>query len=435
MFRGEGNAPPSGRVSPRSSALAPFRIRSFQLQWPADLFTAWAFEMETLILGWYILAETGSVFMLTLFGALQYLGTLIAPMLGVAGDRAGHRNVLAAMRGAYTVLAASLLLLSLAGQLQPLVVLVLAMLNGLVRPSDQGMRAALMAETMPPAHLIPAASISRTTTDSARIAGALLGAGLFAAAGMTVAYVAVTTIYAIGLVLTLCIPRVPRAANVAHGEASVTALVQRPSPWRDLREGIAYIWRTPHLLACMWLACLVNLSAFPLTGGLLPYVARDIYHTHQTGLGYMAASFAGGALCGSILMSLAGGRMRPARMMLIFGAGWYAALLVFAQTSTLVPGLFALFLTGLVQSFSMVPLTVLLLRTAGDRFRGRVMGVRMMAIYTLPLGLLAAGALTSRIGFTATATLYAVSGIVCVALIAALWRKHLWPLDAPGNDL
>ncbi len=38
-------------LAPRVSALAPFRIRAFRFQWPADLTTSWAFEMETLILG------------------------------------------------------------------------------------------------------------------------------------------------------------------------------------------------------------------------------------------------------------------------------------------------------------------------------------------------------------------------------------------------
>ena len=35
--------------------------------------------METLILGWYILTQTNSVFLLTLFASLQWMGTLIAP--------------------------------------------------------------------------------------------------------------------------------------------------------------------------------------------------------------------------------------------------------------------------------------------------------------------------------------------------------------------
>ena len=47
------------------TALAAFRTRSFRFQWPADLCTAWALEMETLILGWYVLTETGSVVPIT----------------------------------------------------------------------------------------------------------------------------------------------------------------------------------------------------------------------------------------------------------------------------------------------------------------------------------------------------------------------------------
>ena len=85
----------------RLPALAPFQVRSFRFQWPADLLTSWAFEMETLILGWYVLVETGSVLWLTVFGALGYGGTLLAPMLGVTSDRIGHRTVLCAMRAIY----------------------------------------------------------------------------------------------------------------------------------------------------------------------------------------------------------------------------------------------------------------------------------------------------------------------------------------------
>src|SRR6267154_3655994 len=69
----------------RPSALAPFRIRNYRFQWPADLLTSWAFEMETLVLGWYVLVETGSVLLLTLLVSLNYVGTLAAPLFGVVG--------------------------------------------------------------------------------------------------------------------------------------------------------------------------------------------------------------------------------------------------------------------------------------------------------------------------------------------------------------
>ena len=69
---------------------------------------------------------------------------------------------------------------------------------GLVRPSDLGVRGALVATIMPPDQLVGAISISRTTMDTARIAGALSGAGLFASLGMGPAYVAIVGLYVAG---------------------------------------------------------------------------------------------------------------------------------------------------------------------------------------------------------------------------------------------
>ena len=99
--------------------LAAFRVRSFRFQWSADLLTSWAFEMETVVLGWYVVTQTGSVLVLTVFGSLQYVGTLAAPMFGVLGDRRGGRAMLRAMRATYAALAAVLAALALAGALTP----------------------------------------------------------------------------------------------------------------------------------------------------------------------------------------------------------------------------------------------------------------------------------------------------------------------------
>ena len=242
------------------SALAPFRVRNYRFQWPADLLTSWAFEMETLILGWYVLVETGSVLLLTVFASLGYVGTLVAPMFGVVGDRIGHRDLLAMMRATYAVLAAVLMTLALSGHLAPLYVFIIAAVMGIVRPSDLGVRGALVATIMPHGQLIGAISISRTTMDTARIAGALSGAGLFAALGMGPAYVAIVCLYLTATALTLCIvaPAKPHAAGEAASEA-----LQR-SPLRDLKEGVAYVWTTPRMQAALWVAFLANLTAYPL---------------------------------------------------------------------------------------------------------------------------------------------------------------------------
>ena len=412
----------------RPSALAPFRIRNYRFQWPADLLTSWAFEMEMLILGWYVLVETGSVLLLTLFASLNYGGTLIAPMFGVVGDRIGHRDLLAMMRASYAVLASTLMTLALTGWLSPLYVMIIVAIMGLVRPSDLGVRGALVATIMPHDQLIGAISLSRTTMDTARIAGALSGAGLFAALGMGPAYIAIAGLYVIATMLTLCVV----APSKPHPVDPLADAALLRSPMRDLKEGVAYVWSSQRMRAVIWIAFLANLTAYPLTNGLLPYIAREIYGTNQTGLGYLSASFAVGSLIGSIALSMIGG-LRVARLMIAATIMWYATLLVFAQVQSVPAAMACLMLAGFAQSLCMISLAVILMRTASEHFRGRVMGVRMLVIYSLPLGLLAAGSLIGEIGFAATATFYAVAGLALMMAVVVHWRADLWHVHAPAN--
>ncbi|MGY3446179.1 MULTISPECIES: MFS transporter [unclassified Bradyrhizobium] len=412
----------------RTSALAPFRIRSYRFQWPSDLLTSWAFEVETLVLGWYVMVETGSVLLLTVLASLQYVGTLVAPVVGMIGDRMGHRDLLAVMRFAYTVLAGTLMTLALTGHLAPLNVMIIVAIMGLIRPSDLGVRGALLADIMPPEQLVGAISLARTTQDSARIAGALTGAGLFAALGIGYVYVGIASFYFIAAILMLCMSRPKSHGTVDH------AAIDLPGSklLRDLKEGIVYAWSGPGMRAALCVAFLANLTAFPLTNGLLPYVARDIFHTDQTGLGYLSASFAVGSLIGSITLSMAGG-VRIARLLIGATLAWYAMLLVFVELRTMPVAMACLLLAGIAQSMSMISAAVMLMRNASAHLRGRVMGVRMMVIYGLPLGLLAAGSLIDLIGYTATGTLLAAAGFIAMLAIALHWRADLWPVHAPAN--
>ena len=412
-------------LTARVPALAPFQIRSFRFQWPADLLASWAFEMEGVILGWFVLVSTGSVLALAVFGSLQFLGTLISPLFGMAGDRIGNRSLLCLMRATYLAVAMALAVLFLAGLAAPVPVFALAIVMGLVRPSDITLRNLLVGETMPASYLMRAMGVSRTTADSARVVGALSGAGLVAALGSGLAYVVVCAVYAASLMLTL---------NVGIKRVRVVGEeVSHASPMRALRQAFAYIWATPDMRALMLLAFLMNFAAYPLVGSLLAYVAKDIYSLDQTGLGWLIACFAGGALLGSIAISIHGARIRPARTMLAGAVAWFTLNLAFSWVATPLWGEVVLFLAGFVQSFCMIPMAVLLLRVADPKFRGRVMGVRMLAVYGLPIGLLLSGPLVERVGFSLTGSLYSLLGIVFTLLIAVSWRAHLWHPASAAN--
>ncbi len=416
-------------TGPRPSALAPFHIRNYRFQWPSDLLTSWAFEIETLVLGWYILVETGSVLLLTILASLQYVGTLVAPALGMVGDRIGHRDLLVVLRLTYTALASTIMVLALTGHLAPFNVMIIVAIMGLIRSSDLGIRSALLADIMPARQLVGAIGLSRTTQDSARIAGALTGAGLFAVLGIGLVYAAVACLYLIAAILMSCLTRPERSVATTDLPANSRAVSRLLG---ELKEGIVYAWNGPGMRAALCVAFLANLTAFPLTGGLLPYIARDIFHTDQTGLGYLSASFAVGSLIGSITLSLVGG-LRIARLLIGATLAWYAMLLVFVEIRAMPVAMACLVLAGIAQSMSMISAAVILMRTASAHLRGRVMGVRMMVIYGLPLGLLAAGSLIDIIGYSATGSLYAAAGFIAMLAIAFRWRADLWPLHAPAN--
>ena len=412
-------------TSERHSALAPFGIKSFRFQWTADLATSWAFEMEALILGWFILVETGSVTLLALYGALQYCGSLISPLFGVAGDRMGHRKVFFMTRLVYVLLAATYCVLAFTHALTPLYALILAGICGLMRTSDMLLRNALIAQTVPAEQLTGALGISRLTYDSAKVAGALSGVGMFAAFGMGWAYAMVLAMYAISWCLTF---------GIAGQQPHMTGARTEPdSVWVELSESFTYAWANPVILGCIFFAFLVNIFAYPFFLGLLPYVAKNIFELDQAGYGLLSASFSFGGLLGSVILALNRFNLGTARSVIVASAAWFVLIFIYANATSLVWVHLLLIGSGFFQSICLIPVASIMIRETEAKFWGRMMGIRMLAIWGLPAGLLLSGPLINAIGFRATAMLYPAAGIVLTLLMVWHWRDALWAKNANAN--
>ena len=414
--------------SARPSVFAPFSVRSFRFQWPADLIASWAFEMEVLILGWYVLVESDSVLLLVIYGALQYVGSLVSPLFGVAGDRIGYRRLFILTRLLYALLALILVVLAVYDLLTPLIVLVIAGISGMIKPSDIMMRFALIAQTLPANQMIGALGLSRVTTDSARIAGALAGVGIFALFGLVPAYIAVTILYILSCVLAAGVSSVSKPASAGRVAESKFA-----SPYQDLCQAFQYVWAKPELLGAFSLAFLVNVLAYPIFLGLLPFVAKNIYDIGQAGLGLLGASYALGSLLASLAVSVNRFSIGPARLMLISAICWFLIDLCFAQTTLMSAGLVLLLCAGFAQSMCLTPLAGVMLKCSDPAYRGRVMGMRMLAIWGLPTGLMLAGPLIDTMGFAVTTTVYSFAGLMLTLAITYRWRFELWSASAPIN--
>ena len=252
-----------------------------------------------------------------------------------------------------------------------------------------------------------------------RIVGALVGASLFAWVGLGVAYLGVTMLYLLGFIVGWGI-HTTHGTSVGHGA------------WRELGLGARYVIKTPIIAQLMLLAFIVNLFAFPISHGLLPVMARDVFAVDELGLAKLTAAYAMGALAGSVLIALVFRSRDPKNLTLGFMVAWVALLVVFTRMPNAEWALLVLIFVGVSQSLSMTSMSVYLLGITRLEFRGRVLGVRMLAVYGLPIGLLAGGWMLETIGVRTALTLFAGVGLAVV--VGAIWAgRHVFYGD-PDHD-
>ena len=416
-----GKPAPAGPPGPRRAGgagrglLAPFAVRSFRFQWGSDMTASSGFEMENLILGWYVLVQTGSPFLLSVVAALQYGGTLLAPGLGVVADRVSRRTMLLSMRAAYALIAGTAAGLGLAGWLEPWHAFVIAGLGGFLRPLDMMIRFSLLADTIPPRLLMNASGFQRLSMDAPRIIGALAGAGIMAAFGVGAAYAAVAGFYLLATLIGFGISPPP----LSRPELPAGTATARFAG--EFGRGLAYIRSSGMIRFVLFLALLANLLAYPSITGLLPVVAKVVYGVDENGLAQLIVALAIGALLASTVVAVV--RLRPPATVTAIGlVVWLALVAALAFTGSHTSGMAVLFLIGCAHSLAMISMGVALLMVTSPAYRGRVMGVRMLAVYGMPVGLLAGGALIEWMGVRFQIVTFAIAGLVLFGLAAAATR-------------
>jgi Na+/melibiose symporter-like transporter len=387
-----------------------FRIRSFRFQWVADGLATWASEIDLLVLSWFVLVDTDSPFLVGLLGALRFTGTLLGPLYGIVVDRIDRTKLFVGIRVFMACLAATMMALVLTESLQVWHAFLLATAVGLARQFDMVVRQALLADVVPRESLMNAVGLARSTMDAARITGALAGGQLLARLGLGEAYVAVAALYLVSSLFAL-------GATLGVSKTARTS----GGAWQQFTSGIAFMRNDQTITAVMALAFLVNLTAFPLNNGLLPVVARDVYGAGPTGLSILAASIAAGALAGSVGMAAIGRSSRPASLMFAGIVVWHGALIGFGFIPALAIGVPVLALFGASTSMAMITMQTVLMTVTTPEYRGRVMGVRALAVYGLPMGLLIGGWLAESMGVRGSILVLGTAGMALTLAAAARW--------------
>ena len=390
-------------------------MRDFRYLWLSDSAVASAEQMEFLVLAWFILQETDSPFLLGLYAALRFTGTLFSPLYGIIVDRYDRRRLVQGVRAGFPCYASLLLFLVATGSLHVWHVFVLVGIMGMGKAFDTVARQTLIPDIVPREGILNAVALTRSGRDVMQIVGPLVGGVLLTQFGMSWSYVAIVGMYSTGAILSTRLQLRTQSRSTPDSESMVA----------NIRQAVVYVRKEEVVLGLLVLAFLVNLTGFPLNNGLLPVYARDVLDVGATGLGQLLGAYSAGGMLGSITIAVVPRLRRPGALVTLAAIGWHAAILTLAMIVWFGPAAGVLALAGLAQSFTMVAMTTLLLSVTPSDMRGRVMGLRSLAVYGLPLGLLASGALADLFG---APTALAINGGIGITLGVAipLWTRRMW---------
>ena len=401
----------------RKSGKNPFRVlryADYKFVWSSEALSLWAIEMEIIVLAMFVLRDTGSPLLVGLIGALKFAGTLLGPLYGLMVDRFDRKKLLVRVRLFGVLLAVILTTLIITDTLQLWHAYVIVTAGSMVRMLDLVLVQALTADAVPAHSLHGAIGLSRSTLDGARVVGSIAGGTIFELVGLDWAYVTISILYLLATLAALKVDS--RVVTTKLGTESIR---------QGLSEGLRYVRKSDLLPGLIFFSFLIEFSAFPIVNGLMTVIGDELYGLGGTGIGLLAAAASIGALSGALLLGVKKNIANPGRIVIIGSITWHLLMLVLALTPPLTVFVVVLVLWGFSGGTTFVAMVVGLLRAAPAETRGRVMGIRSLGIYGLPLGLLLGGWISEEFGSAEMIGTLGGIGLVATLIAAIKWPALL----------
>jgi MFS family permease len=358
-----------GRVT--FAALSVPNYRRYYSGQAVSLIGTW---MQMTAQAWLVLTLTHSAAALGVIIALQTLPVLLlTPYGGVLADRMNKRRVMIALQSAMGVQALILGVLTVTGAVRVWEIGVLAVLLGLNNAFENPSRQSFMIEMVGADNLRNAVSLNSVLVNVARSVGP-------AVAGLLIASVGVGECFLINAASFVAV-----IGSLARMD--LTALNPTPPQPRargQLREGLAYVRRTPELAVPLVMMGLVGCLTYEFQVSL-PVMAKTGLHVGATGFGFMTAAMGLGAVVGGLLVATRGRTgLRP--LVLAAAAFGFAVALATAAPSLPLELVALAFAGGASISFMSTGNSTLQL-AARPAMRGRVMALWFVAFQgSTPVG-------------------------------------------------
>jgi MFS family permease len=359
--------------------------------------------MQTVAQGWLVLELTGSGTALGLVAAAQFLPLLLlAPYGGLLADRMDKRRLLIVTQSALGLIALTLGVLVVAGVVELWMVVALAFALGITTAIDNPVRQSFAQEMVGPSRVRNAVTLNSILVNAARAVGPALAGVLIATAGTgvcflvnAVSYVAVLT--ALVSMDTAALQPSPRAER-ARGQ---------------VREGFAYVGRSPDLLVPLIMLALVGTLTYEFQV-VLPLLARGPFDGGPGTYGLLTSAMGAGAIIGGLVV--AGRGATGLRPLTAAAAMFGTAVLVTAAAPTAAVAAVALVVVGATSIAFLATGNTTLQLAADPRFRGRVMALWAVAFLgSTPLGAPVIGAVSEHVSPRGGLV---VGGVACLTAAA-----------------
>lgn len=400
----------------RFEAFGPLqRNQNYRLYWGGAFLSNIGTWMQSLALGWLVFQLTGSTFLL---GVVSFAGSIpilfLSPFGGVLADRIERRRLMV-----YTQIGMMLLAFLLAGLTFARIVtvwqiMVIAFLNGVVNAFNAPVRQSLVADLVPRSDLQGAIALNSAQYQGSRILGPTLAGITLAAFGSAWCFF-VNGLSFLAVIAALLLVVVPPLSP------------RRPqSVWRNLTEGVHYVWKQPTIFALLMVASIPALFGQPYQP-MLPSVVSTMLHADARALGLLESGAGTGAVVGALFVASTTKNKRRGRMQLymltLFGLG----LIVFSQSRWLPSSIGLVFVIGLASMAYNSLNQTFLHSLVDDEMRGRVMSLLTISTLGLqPLGALQMGIVGQQFGINAALF---IGGLVCLAVSFIATRAKRAGLD------
>ena len=392
--------------------LSIFRWRNFALVWSSTTLVGMGTQMEAVVLGWYILELTGSYFLVGLISAARMGLNFLALFAGAIVDRLPRHRVLAAVEFTMASLGLLMIFLITTGLLQVWHIFAITVSAGMVRIFQMPSAQSLVADTLPQERIGNGAAFTTVGMNLAMTVGPLAGGFLFKVFGPYGAYITIASLYCIGGISALSIRVVQSKSDT-----------KREPVLRSVLDGLRYVKKEQVLWATLMIAVIINLAGWTVHTSLMPIFARDVLDTDSAGLGMLLFAFGIGAITGSALLTGFRNLRHVGKLLIAAAITWHASIVVFAASESFYLSMSILFVTGAAFSATQVFMLTVILRTTRPEYRGRIIGLRVLAIYAFTFGSVAAGAMAGFWGAPWAANIVGLTGIGLILALVAFTPK------------